>query len=58
MRSASLARIIKRVRDFLAAALGLILLSPLLLTVAGLIRWKMGAPVLFRQGCHRGQWHD
>ena len=39
----------KRLFDFLAAALGLIVLSPLLLTLAALIRWKMGAPVLFRQ---------
>ena len=40
---------IKRLFDFLAAVLGLIVLSPLLLVVAGLIRWRMGAPVLFRQ---------
>ncbi len=49
MRSVTIARIIKRIFDFLAAALGLIVLSPLLLIVAGLIRWKMGGPVLFLQ---------
>ena len=44
-----MAQVIKRVFDFLAAGIGLILLSPLLLTVAALIRLTMGSPVLFRQ---------
>lgn len=40
---------IKRLLDILGAGFGLILLSPVLLIVAGLIRRQMGAPVLFRQ---------
>lgn len=44
-----MARIIKRIFDFLAAALGLIVLSPLLLVIGALIRLTMGRPVLFRQ---------
>ncbi|RFC50368.1 MAG: sugar transferase EpsL [Verrucomicrobia bacterium] len=39
----------KRFGDFLGALLGLILLSPVLLVVALLIRIKLGAPVLFPQ---------
>ncbi len=44
-----MAQVIKRVFDFLAAALGLIILSPLLLVTAALIWLTMGRPVLFRQ---------
>lgn len=39
----------KRSVDFCLSLVGLILLSPVLLLLAGLIRWKMGSPVLFRQ---------
>ena len=40
---------IKRLFDLLAAGSALLLLSPLLLVLAVLIRWRLGAPVLFRQ---------
>lgn len=39
----------KRVLDILGAALGLLLLSPLLIVVAVLIHYNMGSPVLYRQ---------
>lgn len=39
----------KRLIDVVAAAAGLILLSPVLIVVALLIRRQMGTPVLFRQ---------
>jgi sugar transferase EpsL len=39
----------KRVLDFTIAIVGMIVLSPLLLILALVIRWKMGSPVLFRQ---------
>jgi lipopolysaccharide/colanic/teichoic acid biosynthesis glycosyltransferase len=39
----------KRVPDVILAALALIALSPILLALAGAIRWRMGSPVLFRQ---------
>lgn len=39
----------KRLIDFSAAAGALLLLSPLLLVVAFLVRTKLGSPVLFRQ---------
>jgi lipopolysaccharide/colanic/teichoic acid biosynthesis glycosyltransferase len=39
----------KRVFDLLAAGLGLLILSPLLLLIAALVRMWIGAPVLFRQ---------
>lgn len=41
--------ITKRVFDCVVAAAALLVLSPLLLTVAGLVRLRLGAPVLFRQ---------
>ena len=41
--------LIKRLVDVAVAALGLIVLSPLLAGVALAIRWREGAPVLFRQ---------
>lgn len=40
---------LKRIFDFAAAFCGLVLLSPLLLTIALLIRWRLGRPVLFKQ---------
>lgn len=43
------ARWIKRPMDFLLALLALIVLSPLLLMVAILVRIKLGRPVLFKQ---------
>ncbi len=42
-------RLTKRLLDLCAASLGLIVLSPLMLAIAGLIRWRIGAPVFFRQ---------
>ncbi len=39
----------KRAIDLGAAALGLVILSPVLLTLALLIRARLGAPILFRQ---------
>lgn len=40
---------VKRLQDFLLAFIVLLLLSPFLLVVAILIKWKLGGPVLFRQ---------
>lgn len=40
---------LKRTFDFVASAAGLLLLSPLLLVLSGLIRIFLGSPVLFRQ---------
>jgi lipopolysaccharide/colanic/teichoic acid biosynthesis glycosyltransferase len=40
---------IKRLIDFVVAALALLLLSPVLLVVALLVRVKLGSPVLFSQ---------
>jgi len=45
----SVAKIFKRIFDFFAALAALILLSPVLLVVAVLVRLKLGSPVLFRQ---------
>ncbi len=42
-------RVIKRTADFLAALIGLTLLSPLLAVTAFLVRINMGHPVFFRQ---------
>ncbi len=39
----------KRALDLIAASLGLIILSPLILLIAVLVRVRLGAPVLFRQ---------
>ncbi len=41
--------VFKNIADRLAALLALLLLSPLLLVVTLLVRWRLGAPVLFRQ---------
>jgi len=40
---------IKRTIDLLAAVVGLVVAAPVMLVVAGLIRWRMGRPVFFRQ---------
>jgi len=39
----------KRALDIIAAACGLVALLPMIVVIGLLIRWKMGAPVLFRQ---------
>lgn len=39
----------KRAFDIVASTLGLMLLWPVLVVTAALVRWKLGAPVLFRQ---------
>ena len=41
--------VVKRVLDALVAAVGLVLFSPLAVTVALLVAMKLGRPVLFRQ---------
>lgn len=41
-------RVIKRAFDIVAAAAGLVVLSPVLLVIAIAVRVKMGSPVLFR----------
>jgi sugar transferase EpsL len=40
---------VKRVFDFIAASIGLLLLSPLLLVIYFLVRNRLGSPVLFSQ---------
>lgn len=42
-------RVCKALADRSAALLALLLLSPLLLLVLLLVRWRLGAPVIFRQ---------
>ena len=39
----------KRLFDILISGLGLILISPVLLVLAVLVRVKLGSPVIFRQ---------
>jgi sugar transferase EpsL len=41
--------LLKRLIDFTAALLGMLVLSPVLLVLAGLIAWKLGWPVFFTQ---------
>ncbi len=41
--------IVKRLFDLVVSISGLLLLLPLLLMIAILIRWKLGVPILFRQ---------
>ena len=41
--------VIKRVLDIAGSLFGLIVLSPVLIIVALLIRWKLGSPIFFRQ---------
>lgn len=43
------AKYLKRVLDFSLSLMALIVLSPVLLVLTILVRWKMGAPVIFRQ---------
>ncbi|TCI30390.1 sugar transferase [Exiguobacterium sp. SL-10] len=43
------ARFIKRPQDMFLATISLLALSPVLVTIAGLIKWKLGGPVLFKQ---------
>lgn len=40
---------LKRALDIFVAALGLVVLSPLLVAIGLLVRWKLGSPVLFTQ---------
>ncbi|WP_285801263.1 sugar transferase [Exiguobacterium sp. s26] len=40
---------VKRPQDVVLASVALVVLSPVLVTVAGLIKWKLGGPVLFKQ---------
>ena len=40
---------LKRVFDVVGATVGLVCLSPVILGVAVVIRWKMGEPILFKQ---------
>jgi lipopolysaccharide/colanic/teichoic acid biosynthesis glycosyltransferase len=47
--SRAVGKLCKRIFDLLASAIGLILLSPLLLAIAVFIKLKMPGPVLFRQ---------
>ena len=42
-------RIIKRPMDFMCASLALIVLSPIMLVVALLVRIKLGSPIIFAQ---------
>lgn len=39
----------KRIFDFIVSAAAIVGLSPVLLILATVVRWKLGAPVLFRQ---------
>ena len=38
----------KGLLDRMVAVLGLLVLAPVLLLIAGLVRWQLGPPVLFR----------
>lgn len=40
---------VKRPQDVVLASAALVVLSPVLVTMAGLIKWKLGGPVLFKQ---------
>lgn len=40
---------IKRMLDFILSLCGVIVLSPVLLVLAVLVRCKLGSPILFRQ---------
>jgi len=40
---------VKRLFDIVVSALALVVLSPALLLLAAVIRWRLGSPVLFRQ---------
>lgn len=43
------ARFVKRPQDVILATVSLFVLSPVLVILAGLIKWKLGGPVLFKQ---------
>lgn len=43
------AKYIKRILDFILSLLAIIVLSPILLVVAILVRTKLGSPIIFRQ---------
>lgn len=43
------AKYIKRMLDFIISLSALIILSPILLIIAVLVKWNMGAPVIFKQ---------
>ena len=42
-------RFLKRPQDFMCALAGLIILSPVMLVTAILVRIKLGSPVIFKQ---------
>ena len=42
-------KVVKRILDFLIGLIGLVLLSPVLLITAILVRVKLGSPVIFKQ---------
>ena len=42
-------RHIKRIQDFLCALLALIVLSPVFVIIAILVKIKLGSPILFKQ---------
>lgn len=46
------ARVVKALEDRVLGSLLLIAFMPVMLVVAGLVRWQMGAPVLFKQHRH------
>jgi sugar transferase EpsL len=48
-RRDALSELVKRAYDAVIAAVGLAVLAPLLGAIAGLVRWRLGSPVLFRQ---------
>ena len=43
------AKDIKRILDFILSLIALIVLSPVLLVVAILVRIKLGSPIIFKQ---------
>ncbi|MBZ0329369.1 undecaprenyl-phosphate glucose phosphotransferase [Halomonas sp. ANAO-440] len=45
-------RLVKAIEDRVLGLVLFILFLPLMLTIAGVIRWKMGSPVLFKQERH------
>lgn len=44
-----MSRVLKRIVDVLGASIGILLTAPLMLVIAGLLRFTCGSPVLFRQ---------
>jgi lipopolysaccharide/colanic/teichoic acid biosynthesis glycosyltransferase len=43
-------RYFKRPLDFLLSSMAIVVLSPVLIVIAWLVRVKIGSPVLFKQG--------